>query len=216
MYSARQNTKQMRVKNDTMETTLVTKQLRFFLNAFLIFSVILFCLLSSGCGFKLRSHDSQKINLSKVYLSTERPYSPLTTGLCALLHAAGVQLVKHRKQAKYALVITKDVFSASEPEIVNASLPSTIGFSKTATLVLKNNRNHTVIAKKTFEATRALTLNRNQIYTKNANPDIQKSLNDELILFINYWLVTNTESLSKHTTGHHHRAIKSKPIPHPA
>lgn len=177
---------------------------------YLINLIILFCLLCSGCGFKLRSHDQYHMTLTHLYLSTEKPYSPLTTDLCALFQANDVQLVRRKNQAKYSLVITNDLFSYSEPEVVNASLPTTIGFSKTATLTLKNNENHSVIASKTFSATRSLTLNRNQIYTKNANPDIQKSLNNELILFIHYWLVSATKNLTEH------HEIKPKTIRHAA
>ncbi|HLD84266.1 MAG TPA: hypothetical protein VI844_00685 [Coxiellaceae bacterium] len=158
---------------------------------FYIVTLWLFIFFLSSCSFEPRSARYFPKELDRVYLSTEKPYSPLATNFNALLRSMHAEVVKKNSDAPYSIIISNDVFSYSRPVMVDSSLPSTLNFSQTATLTIRNNKNDHDVLSKVFSTAQSLTLNANQIYTQNANTLIQQSLNREMISLIYYWLISS-------------------------
>ncbi|EKD76790.1 MAG: hypothetical protein ACD_42C00609G0001 [uncultured bacterium] len=163
-----------------------------------IIVVLLMCLLCA-CSFQARSARNFPAALHTMYFSSETPYSPLSTGLKALFRSMNVVSVTSSENARYTMHVSSDIFSYSRPETVNASLPSEIHYSQTATIMLIDNHTHKTVTKKTFSTSNALTLNANQIYTANANSLIQHELNREMVSLVYYWLIsTKTKDALQH------------------
>lgn len=162
-------------------------------------TILFFCLSIGGCGFTMRSSQALPPSLHTVYVSAEKPYSPLTVKLKSLLTAAHVDLKKTPDYARFSLVITEDRFSSTRAAVVNANLPSTIDYKQTATISIKNNSSHQVIATRSFAATESLKLNANQIYMPTNDDELKNTLNQEIVTQIYYWLTsTDTKNLLNH------------------
>lgn len=153
--------------------------------------LLLFTFFIVACSFEPRSAAYFPKELHHVYLSSEKPYSPLTTNFNALLRSMHANVVKKISQAPYSVIISNDIFSYSRPVTVDSSLPSTLNFSQTATLTIKDNSNNRDVLSKVFSTAKSLTLNANQIYTANANTLMQQTLNREMISLIYYWLISS-------------------------
>ena len=166
---------------------------------FTIISVILCCILISGCGFQLRSKANFPRELNTVYFTAAKPYSPLSVQLNDLFQSMGVHIVKSKSNARFSILISHDNFAYSRPDIVNATLPTSINFIQSATITIVDNKNNKTIVSRSFSTAQSLTLNANQIYTSNANDLIQHELNREIVSVIYYWLVSkNTKDALNH------------------
>lgn len=160
--------------------------------------IILFCLLSNGCAFHPRSKSEFPKELSTVYFSSEKPYSPLSEQLNELFRSLHVRLAKTKSNARFSIVISNDHFAYSRPDIVNTTLPSNLNFMQSATITVINNNNHSTIGSKSFSTSQSLTLNTNQIYTLNANNLIQYELSRQIVSVIYYWLVSKNTKDALH------------------
>lgn len=165
-------------------------------------TLIASCLMSlslSGCGFHPRSAQNFPPELKILYFKPERAYSTLAIELNALLKSMNVTFVTKPADADISLKITQDHFSFTQAEIVDATLPSTMTFTQTATLSIVNNKTQAVIATQSFSTTNSLTMNANQVYSAGANDLIRQELNHQLISLIYYWLIsTNTQDKINH------------------
>ena len=175
------------------------KKSRIFLFLFSIF----ICLLLNSCALTLRSSSAFPKKLRTVYFSSEKSYSLLTTNLKELLRSMNVRLVKQKNQALFSMLITNDHFDYSRPDIVNTSQPASISFSQTATVTIQNNKNNQTIAFHDFATSNSLTLNVNQIYTANANNEMQTELNHDIASLIYYWLISSDLKRALHHANHH-------------
>lgn len=175
-----------------------------------IIIVILFCILSAGCGFKPRSKSDFPAQLNTIYFSGEKPYSILSEQLHNLFQSVGVRLVKTKTNAHFSIFLSHDNFVYSRPDIVNTTLPTNLNFMQSATVTIFDNRNNSILSTKSFSTSQSLTLNTNQIYTNNANNLIQHELNRQIVSMIYYWLISkNTKDVLSHavitqTTRHAH------------
>jgi len=167
----------------------------------IFFCILLFCFLSSGCAFHLRSRANFPPQLMRVYFSSERPYSVLTTQLTTLFQSMDIQLVKSPSQAALSILISDDVFTYSRPDIVDTTLPTSINFSQIATVRIEDNKDKAILATQAFGTSKSLMLNPNQIYTANANDLIKQELNRRLVSLIYYWITsTNTKDVLKYAS----------------
>ena len=171
------------------------KQLKFFW-------ILLFCLTISACGFQMRSAADFPSSLRPLYFSSVRPYSLLSVNLRELFNAMHAPLTKTANDARFSIFISQDHFIYSRPDTVDATLPTSIGFSQIATINIQDNQTKKTLLTKKFTTSDSLTLNANQIYTANSNDLMRQELNHEMISLIYYWLI------SKNTTDvlNHHAA----------
>ena len=158
---------------------------------YLFVCIILFCILCTGCGFELRSKNLFPTELDHLYYTSDKPYSTLSTQLIILFQSLGVHLQKNEKNTRFSVIISNDIFSYGRPEVVNASLPTNINFSQTATITIRDNLKNKIIASQSFTTNQSLTLNANQIYTSNANNMIKQELNREMVSIIYYWVISS-------------------------
>src|SRR3990167_8139063 len=112
--------------------------------------VILFCILSSGCAFHLRSKSEFPKELGTIYFSSERPYSPLSEQLNELFRSLHIRLAKTKSNARFSIIISHDHFAYSRPDMVNTTLPSNLNFMQSATITIVDNSNHSTIGSKSF------------------------------------------------------------------
>jgi len=160
---------------------------------------LLFCLINNGCRFQLRDKSALPAQLHRLYLAAEKPYSPLSVRLKATLCAIGVDIVKQPDHAPFSLVVSDDVFSGTQPQPVNASLPTSITYAQHAIISIKDNCHQTIVISKKFVESRSLTLNANQIYTSNFESLMRTELNNEMESLIYYWLTsTNMKNALRH------------------
>lgn len=158
--------------------------------------IILFCLFGSGCGLHLRDKSMISSNLYDLYFLPEKPYDELSTQLRTLFQSLGIKLVKSKKQARFSIIINMDLFSYSRPDVVDASLPVTLNFIKTASIEIQDNHTNRIITSRDFAVNQSLTLNANQIYTRDANNLIQRQLTRQVVSLIYYWLIsTQTKNM---------------------
>lgn len=136
--------------------------------------------------------------LYQLYFSPQKPYSELSTQLNMLFRSLGIVLVKKPSQAHFSLVITNDLFSYGRPDVVDASLPTTLNFLQTAHVSIQDTHTHKIIAAQEFTVNQSLTLNANQIYTSDANDLIRKQLSREIVSLIYYWLISSQTKDSIH------------------
>ncbi|PIZ03719.1 MAG: hypothetical protein COY58_07745 [Gammaproteobacteria bacterium CG_4_10_14_0_8_um_filter_38_16] len=153
-------------------------------------TVIIFSLLSVGCGFHARTNASFPAELKRFYFSSERPYTVLSIQLKQLLKSMGAVRVKKPSEAKFTILITRDHFAYNRPDVVNSTLPTAMNYSQTVKISIIENLNHTMIASQLFTTSQSLTLNAGQIYTINENNLIKSELNRNLISLIYYWILS--------------------------
>src|SRR3990167_2825886 len=169
--------------------------------------IILFIgFLLSSCSFHLRNAQSFSPELNNLYFNSDKPFNVVSTQLRSLLESNQLHLAKKESDARFSLVISDDVFSYSRPDVVNASLPTTMNFIQTATATIEDNLTHKTIISQTFSTTQSLTLNANQIYTADSNDFMKRELTRNMVSLIYYWLIsTNTKEAV-------HHAIRTKRI----
>ncbi len=168
----------------------------------LAISILIGCALLTGCGFKMRSYHAFPNALRNIYFSPKKPYSPLTVKLKALLLAMRVTLKDKPVNAPFSIIITRDNFSASRSDIINAHLPSSISYTQTAGISIKNNALKKIIASKFFASSESVTLNANQLYMPSTDYEIKNTLNQEIVTQVYYWLTTtNIKMLLHHATN---------------
>lgn len=170
------------------------------------FIIILLCILLSGCGFHLRPKGLFPTQLNRVYFFSSKPYGLLSIRMTDLLQADGVTIVKQKSNARFSIVISHDHFAYSQPDIVNLSLPTSINFIQSATIAIQDNVSKKIVASNYFETSRSLTLNANQIYTRNFNDEVHRELSRELSTLIYYWLVSNDTKDALRTLTHANHA----------
>lgn len=165
-------------------------------------TLILICLMLTGCGFHLRAASDFPSALKQLYFSSDSSYSRLSVELLTLFQAAKLHLVKKQSQTRFSLIVTRDHFAFSRPDIVNLSLPTNINFLQSVNIEIHDNVTHKTIASNYFEVDRSLTLNASQIYTATSNDAVRQELNRELATLIYYWLTSTNikKALDKHAT----------------
>lgn len=151
-------------------------------------SIILICILCSGCGFQMRTASSLPQSLHSAYFSTEKRYSLLSIAMNQLFHSMNICNGKSGMRSGFTVSLSHDYFTHSEPDIVDTTLPSYIDYSQSALISIIDNTTHQVIASKSFTTTQSLTLNANQIYTNTKDNLIREQINHEMISLIYYWL----------------------------
>jgi hypothetical protein len=166
------------------------------------FFIFIFCLCMTGCAFHARSKSMIASELYQVYFEPERPYSELSIQIKSFFDSLGIKLVKNKSQAPFSIIVSNDLFSYSRPDIVDASLPTTLNFSQTAFIEILNNHSHKVVASREFNADQSLTLNANQIYTADSNSLIRQQLNRQIVSLIYYWLISSQTKESIHDANH--------------
>ncbi|MCX7121254.1 MAG: hypothetical protein NTZ67_05725 [Gammaproteobacteria bacterium] len=154
-------------------------------------TVVVFSFICAGCGFHMRSASDFPPQLKTVYFSSGKPYSALTTRLITLFQSMNIQVVKKQSKAQFSIVLSKDRFIYSRPDIVDTTLPTSINFSHSAMITVINNKNKKEIMSHYFIAAESLTLNVNQIYTINDNTLIRQQLDRKIASLIYYWLTSN-------------------------
>lgn len=165
--------------------------------------MLLLCTGISGCYFHPRSPADFPTQLKPLYFAPERDYSTLAIQLRALFNSMNAAQVKNASLAVYTVKITHDYFSFSRADVVDATLPSTMLFTQTATVSVIDNHSNKVLAKQTFTTSNSVTLNANQVYTANSNDLIRQELNHNLISLIYYWLIsTNTKNAIATNANH--------------
>lgn len=168
------------------------------------FFVIVFCIVLTGCGLRMRNRAAFPAELKQVYFSDTAPYSPLAIQLQQLLHSVDATLVSHPSKAAFSVLVTHDHFTYNRPDVANSSLPTTMNYSQTAKVDITDNANNVIIASQSFTTSKSLTLNAGQIYTTNANDLIRRELNQNLISIIYYWLTSeNTKDALHHAAIMH-------------
>jgi hypothetical protein len=153
-----------------------------------LISIILICILCSGCGFRMRSVSSFPQPLHSAYFSVEKRYSLLSIAMNQLFHSTNVCSSKSEMQSRFTVALSNDFFTHSEPDIVDTTLPTYIDYSQSALISIIDNANHQVIASKSFTTTQSLTLNTNQIYTNTGENLIRDQITHQMISLIYYWL----------------------------
>lgn len=156
------------------------------------FLLLLLCIATAGCVFHPRSIADFPQTLHEIYFTSVKPSSVFSSHLYDLLNSMKVTRVKSRAAARYTMAVTQDHFSYARPDIVDATLPTTIGFSQTSTIVITDNCTKKRVVKQTFSSSNTLALNTNQIYTANSNELMRQQLNNQMISFVYYWLIAKT------------------------
>lgn len=163
--------------------------------------VIYLCLLSfllCSCSFELRSPKAFPDELKQIHYVSTKQSSPLSTQLLALLHSMHTEILPAQHHAAVTVSLSNDHFSYSRPDIIDSTLPSVINFSQSATVKLINNKTHHVIAEKTFITSQSITINANQIYTRDANNTVSAALNEQMITLIYYWITSSNTKAALH------------------
>lgn len=161
---------------------------------FLFFLAMILC----GCSFVPRSAIAFPDELKPLYFSTVKPYSTLSNQLNALFRSMDVTLVKQKSAAPFSIVVSYDHFSYARPDIVDATLPSSINYSQSSTVSIVNNKNGATVASQSFTTTQSITINANQIYTMNANDLVRQELNRQMTSLIYYWLISYNTKVALH------------------
>lgn len=164
--------------------------------------IIFTCLALTGCGFHLRTASDFPVELKQLYFSSNSAYSRLSVELFALFRAAEVHLVKQQSHAQFSVIVTRDHFTYSRPDIVNLSLPTNINFIQSANIEIRNNKTNQIVASNYFETARSLTLNASQIYTATSNDAVRQELNRELGMLIYYWITSTNIKQALKSSGH--------------
>lgn len=165
-------------------------------------SIIFSCIFLASCSFEPRSSKAMPDELSKIYFSPVKPDSVLTTQLNELFRSLHVRLVKQQSAAPFSVIISRDHFSYSRPDFVDATLPTVISFSQFATISIENNKNHKTVVKKEFITGLSVTLNANQIYTADANNLMRRQLCQQLITLIYYWFIASNTQAALYYANH--------------
>lgn len=152
--------------------------------------VMMGAILLAGCAFHFRSPKYFPAELKTMCFSAERPNSILSQKLTLLFHSMHATLVKSSKNARFSIVVARDHFEYSRPDIVDATLPSTLNFIQSAQINVVDNKNNQVIASRTFNTSQSLTLTANQMYTAYANNLIEEELDRQIVLVVYYWLTS--------------------------
>src|SRR3990167_647377 len=154
-------------------------------------TILLFCFVCSGCGFHMRSDSEFPDQLQTIYFSSTKPYGELSTQLNNLFHAMNIRVVKKQSAARFSILVSKNKFIYSRPDIVDTTLPTSINFVSFASVTILDNQNKKAVISNSFTATQSLTLNVNQIYTTNSNTLIKQQLNRKIAYLIYYWLTSS-------------------------
>lgn len=161
--------------------------------------MLLFSMLLSGCYFHPRSPKEFPPQLKTIHFAPTKQYSTLSIELRSLFHSMDVHLTKHAKQAPYTISVTHDQFTYVRADVVDATLPSTMTFTQTATITIVDNQTKKTVLTNNFSTSQALTLNANQVYTAGSNDLVKQELNHELLSLIYYWFIsTNTKTALQH------------------
>lgn len=151
--------------------------------------LITLCCLLTACGFQLRSKNELPASLHQLVLIPLKPYSKFTTLLKEMINSMGIKLLPEKsKQARFALVITKDDFTHSRAQSVNANLPTSASYSQTAEVEIKDLKTGAILTSNTFSKSESQSLNTNQLYTPGTNRVAVSSLNEQIVAQIFYWL----------------------------
>lgn len=156
-----------------------------------LLGIMICAILMTGCAFHFRSPKYFPSELKTLYFSPERPNSTLSQQLTALFRSMHAHLVKSSSQARFSVVVTRDHFEYSRPDIVDATLPSTLNFIQSAKINIIDNQSKQVIATREFATSQSLTLTANQMYTAYANNLIEEELNRQIVLVVYYWLTSH-------------------------
>lgn len=153
--------------------------------------IISFCLLLTGCGFHLRSKQEFPVALTSLYFSAKHPNSPLSVQLQHVFRSLHVQFVQHAQDARYSLLITRDHFDFTRPDIVDVSLPTSIKYLLISHVAIQDNIHKKIIASREFQLAQTQTLNQNQLYTSGANTFVHAQLSHEMSTLIYYWMISS-------------------------
>lgn len=163
-----------------------------------IIYVSLLCLLLCSCSFEPRSPKAFPDELKQIHYVSAKQSSPLSIQLRALLHSMHASILPANHRAAVTLSLSNDHFSYSRPDIIDSTLPSVINFSQSATVKLINDKTHHIIAEKTFITSQSITINANQIYTRDANNTVRAALTEQMITFIYYWITSSNTKAALH------------------
>lgn len=163
-------------------------------------------LMLTACGFHPRSKADFSPKLYHVYFSGVHAYSPMFTQIQSMLTSMDIDLVKNQREATYTIHISVDDFSSNRADVTNATLPSTMNFTKTTAIDIVDNCTKKIVITKTFSTTQSISLNTNQVYTGSSNGLAQQELDREQVLLIYYWLVST--DIKKALSDDSHKTAK--------
>jgi outer membrane lipopolysaccharide assembly protein LptE/RlpB len=135
--------------------------------------ILLGFLLLSGCGFKLRTVNSLPPQLHRIYYQTDNPYGQFEIALKRVLKASKVNLIATPGANTPILHVTSNYTSSTTSSITSAAA-RVYTLSYTATVSVTDAANKQLLSPQTTSASRAVTLQSNEVFEITPQIDIAK------------------------------------------
>lgn len=132
-----------------------------------LFTITVFILLLTSCGFHLRQHHTINPDLNPTYLSSHKPYSEFTLILEERLQQNGATMAETKKDANSHIRIVASHLEHS----INTRGPSNqsqnYNFRFTVVFNVFDKSDERIITRKSVSASESLSLRPNQLLTTN-------------------------------------------------
>jgi LPS-assembly lipoprotein len=155
-------------------------------------NIILFIILmtTSSCYWHIRNPDDVPPQLRVLYLKPQNVESHFRNQLINTLRSVLIVLTPTPKQAPYILNVYDYSLIHDNPSIQSTTIAVTYTYTLTVTVSITDSRGNIVVPAHTIEATRAVTVNTNQIFTINSTSVFQQEMQREGVNLIYYWLTS--------------------------
>lgn len=157
-------------------------------------------LITEGCGFHLRGTQNLPPQLHTLYLDIEKPDSPLSQSVRALLLSLHITLVSSPSAAPYTLHIGYE-FSHSNPTITSSTQTVSYSFRLQMTAQINNNEGKVIVPSRIITIAHSLVMNSNQIYIPNTATFVEAELGRDAVNLLYFWLTNKNTHLALNTNG---------------
>jgi outer membrane lipopolysaccharide assembly protein LptE/RlpB len=130
-------------------------------------------LLLTGCGFKLRTARSLPPQLHQIYYQTDNPYGRFELALKRSLKASNVVLLAKSDSTAPILNVTAK-YSYSTTSSISSSEAQVYTLNYNATISIDDTSNKSLLRPQTVTSSRAITLQRNEIFEITPQVEIAK------------------------------------------
>jgi LPS-assembly lipoprotein len=156
---------------------------------FFIHLLMVLCLLTSQCGFRLKSSDRLPPQLKTLYISSHQPYDKLTLSLKQTLILLGVHLTTNPKEANVRLNLLETTFSHSAPDITTSDKARTYTVTYQLRFELQDSQGKNLLSNQKISISRSLTINPGQtLYSNNELNVVKQEMEREIITLLLYRL----------------------------
>lgn len=133
--------------------------------------ILMMLSLVTACGFHLRTQAIFPTALNPLYVQSSDPYGALTLELKQILRSQGIQLVEHRKEAKYTLEIRNQSTSTSTLSQSASSSTTQYILYYNLTYAITKQDGTVAFGPKTITSQRNYTVNQAQVLSSNTQVD---------------------------------------------